>query len=311
MKFPVRAALLFLASLLAGFAAFGFSPDPSGQGRGMQPDLIVSQIAFDRVSQETDASGKKYWIFNVIVHVKNQGTAGAGASQLQLERNNGAGGSFQPACATCLIDLPALPAGRETTLPPRQFNNANGAPSVFRATADSGHAVPESNESNNALTAEFKAPMAIVDKVPDIPRDKFPLLKPDLTVVSVDFANITTSVSGGVTTYTFNVVATIKNLGPGGCPSFDVLFQRAPVTDPHGSVPAGPNPFQVLPALSANAQVTASITGQTWKSGTPQRIYFVALDANNKIAEADEGNNNGQKTTPWTAPAPNPLRPAG
>jgi hypothetical protein len=37
----------------------------------------------------------------------------------------------------------------------------------------------------------------------------------------------------------------------------------------------------------------------------------VATDPNNKIAEVDNWNNNGQKTTPWMAPAPNTPRPAG
>jgi hypothetical protein len=179
-------------------------------------------------------------------------------------------------------------------------------PSGFRATADSGHAVSETNELNNARTGEFKAPAgAIVDRIPDITRDKLPVLKPDLALLSIDFVNVKTNVAGGVTTTTFDVVATIKNLGPGGAPSYGVLFQRAPVTDPKGSVPAG-NAFQVLPALAANAQATATIA-QTWTSGTPQRIYFINVDWDGKIAEVSEGNNNGQKTTPWTAPAPGPM----
>ncbi len=288
-------ALSRLTLFACGFAGFTLLSPGYGQDNKIpKPDLVVTQISFDTVRQDTDASGQRFWIFNVTAHVRNQGTAPAGASKLLLERNNGAGGTFQQACATCLIDVPAIPAGGSLTLAPRQFNNADNAPSKFRATIDSLHAVAEANESNNALTAEFQAPI--------IAGGKTPALKPDLTV-TLDFQNAKSTVSGGVTTWTFDVVATVKNLGPGASPSFEMVFQRAPVTDPKGSVPVA-NGFQVISGLAANAQTVVSVKGQTWTSGTPQRIYFVDVDYNNKIDEVQENNNHAQKTTPWNAPAP-------
>jgi len=280
--------LVLVACSFAGFTLL--SPAGYGQDNKIpKPDLVVTQLAFEKVRQGTDASGHTYWIFNVIVSVKNQGGGAAAASKLLLERNNGAGGAYQQACATCLIDVAAIPAGGSVTLPPRQFNNADNAPSTFRATIDSQHTVAEANESNNSLTAEFKSPV-------------LPALKPDLTV-TLDFQNFTSSVSGGTTTWTFDVVATVKNLGPGSSPACDMVFQRAPITDPHGSVFIN-NGFRTVPALAPNAQVVISATGQTWVSGKPRWIYSVDVDYNGKVDETNETNNHAEKTTPWNAPAP-------
>ncbi|HNX97880.1 MAG TPA: hypothetical protein PKK12_09385, partial [Candidatus Aminicenantes bacterium] len=63
-------------------------------------------------------------------------------------------GAFQT-CPTCVIDIPVLAAGQEVAAAPRQFNNANGAPSKFRATADCTGLVAESNEGNNRLERTF------------------------------------------------------------------------------------------------------------------------------------------------------------
>lgn len=297
--------------VLAAFGLTGFGFTAPGAGRGPMPDLVVGQISFETVHQETDISGQKYWIFNVIVQVKNQGAAAAGASKLLLERNSGPGGAFQQACATCLIDVAAVPAGGAVTLPPRQFNNAGGAASVFRATIDSQHAVAESNEGNNILTAEFKtASVELNTKVPKIPNDKFPALKSDLTV-TLDFQNITSNVSGGTTTWTFDVVATVKNLGPGSSPACEMVFQRAPISDPKGSVFISGG-FRPVPALAPNAQTVVSVTGLTWIGGTVKRIYFADVDYSNMVDEIEEHNNHAERTTPWNAPAPvaKPERPA-
>ena len=307
---PIRLfrSIFFAAGVLACLA---FISPAAGRGQTPRPDLVVTQLAFEKISQGTDASGHSYWIFNVIVSVKNQGAGAAAASKLLLERNNGTGGAYQLACPTCLIDVAAIPAGGSLTLPPRQFNNADNAPSMFRATIDSQHAVAEANESNNALTAVFQASAIELDsKILKTPGGKIPMLKPDLTVVGMDFVNVKTSVAGGITTYTFDVVATIKNLGPGAAPDYGVVFQQAPVNDPKGSVPA-PNGFQLCPPLPANGTATARIWGLTWTSGTPRRIYSIDVDYQGKIDEVKEDNNHSEKTTPWNAPMPSgaPIRP--
>lgn len=119
------------------------------------PDLIISSIVFKKVKQLYDANKRPYWIFNVIITVKNQGNANAGPFKVLLERNVGPGGSFTQACQTCVIGVGGLTAGQSLNLPPRQFNNANNANSTFRATADISHTVPESSETNNRKTASF------------------------------------------------------------------------------------------------------------------------------------------------------------
>lgn len=125
-----------------------------GQG-GRQADLVVPSVKFHKVESRTDARGGQYWIFNVIISVKNQGGAAAGPFKVLLERNVGPGGSYTLACQTCVIDVPGLAAGATTTLPPRQFNNANNMNSIFRATADSAGVVAESNEGNNMNAETF------------------------------------------------------------------------------------------------------------------------------------------------------------
>jgi hypothetical protein len=120
------------------------------------PDLTVPSVEFKKVTERTDSSGKPYWIFNVIITVRNQGNSAAGPFKVLLERNVGAGGTYTLACQTCLLAVAGLAPGQSITLPPRQFNNANNMNSIFRATADSTHTVTETNEANNMNAVTFK-----------------------------------------------------------------------------------------------------------------------------------------------------------
>jgi hypothetical protein len=126
-----------------------------GSDTKRMPDLIISSIVFKKVTQRYDAKKQPYWIFNVIITVKNQGNANAGPFKVLLERNVGPGGSFTQACQTCVIGVQGLGAGQYITLPPRQFNNANNMNSKFRATADISNTVTESSETNNRKIASF------------------------------------------------------------------------------------------------------------------------------------------------------------
>lgn len=120
-----------------------------------KPDLVISALNFKKVKSGIDSSGKTYWIFNVIITVKNQGAGAAGPFKVLLERKIGPGGTFIQGCATCILDVAGLGAGAALVLPPRQFNNANGMNSTFKATADSTNLVPETNEANNSLIGVF------------------------------------------------------------------------------------------------------------------------------------------------------------
>lgn len=125
------------------------------EGVSGKPDLTIPSVKFEKVKSLVDSQGQPYWIFNVIITVKNQGTGAAGPFKLLLERNIGPGGTYTIACMTCEIDVSGLTAGQTLTLPPRQFNNANKMNSLFRATADSKNTIVESNEANNMNAEGF------------------------------------------------------------------------------------------------------------------------------------------------------------
>lgn len=129
-----------------------------GGGGNKLPDLVVPLVKFKKVKKGTDSQGNPYYIFNVIITVKNRGAANAGPFKVLLERNSGPGGHYQKACITCIIPVAGgLAAGASITLPPRQFNNANATgPTIFRATADHGNHVTESNERNNMNAVTFR-----------------------------------------------------------------------------------------------------------------------------------------------------------
>lgn len=78
---------------------------------------------------------------NLIVTVKNQGTADAGASTLKVE--------FLPG-GTCILPVPPIPAGGSVDVGSCSFPAACFDPDCnFRITVDSNNDVSESNEGNN------------------------------------------------------------------------------------------------------------------------------------------------------------------
>ena len=146
------------------------------------PDLVITGIDFQKVQSGTDSQGKTYWIFNITAKIKNQGNGNAGAFKVFLERNNGAGGTYQNACQTSTIDVPnGLAAGQEMKTDPRQFNNANGMASKFKFKADSAGQVGESNEGNNSREEGFTTMEIAEGPGGAIPGGEgIPILKPDL-----------------------------------------------------------------------------------------------------------------------------------
>jgi hypothetical protein len=249
---------LFVIGLVVAIAATAGQAQRGGQS-GVKPDLIVSNIDFQKVQSGTDSGGKTYWIFNVIIKIKNQGNASAGAFKVLLERNNGSGGAYQTPSPACIIDVPGLGAGLETALQPRQFNNANGMPSKFRATVDSAGQIAESNEGNNTREEAF-----VALTVGDVGGGTPALVKPDLTVLSFDFQNVTQSTVGGKTIITFTVAATVKNLGPGPSAACHLDFMRA--SDPMVCIMFQQKP---VPALAANGQAVILSDPVTHELGTP------------------------------------------
>ena len=266
--------LIVAAALLSGAAQRGGQP-------GGKPDLIVSNIDFHKVQSGTDSGGKTYWIFNVIIKLKNQGNASAGAFKVLLERNNGAGGAFQTACQTCVLDVPGLGAGQETTLEPRQFNDANQAPSRFRATADSAGQISETNEGNNSREEAFIS-MSITVAGGGVAH----VIKPDLTPVFLDFDIVSQTSVNGKMMMSYRIATVVKNLGPGSSPACLLLFQRG--SDPHACVLWNQQP---VPALAAGAQAVVLSSLETIEMGTPGKWYDVYVDINHEVSEANEDNN--------------------
>jgi len=280
----VRVVIVFFGTVLL----IGGAPDL--QQPLYRPDLIVSNIDFQKVQSGTDSEGKTYWIFNVIIKVKNQGNGNAGAFKVLLERNNGAGGAYQ-ACPTCTIDVPGLGAGKETALPPRQYNNANGMASKFRATADSAGQIGETNEGNNSREeAFFQINMA--DAGPAIPS----LIKCDLTVVSWDFKDVTSAVVSGKTVISFKIQATVKNLGPGPSPTAPLRYQKCDNTKI-----CLYDYYADIPPLASGAQTVVVTDTVTYEVGNPMNYCTVNIDPNHTISETNQFNNSsGWKKIPGT-----------
>jgi hypothetical protein len=155
----------FVALSIVGILVFSAVSLLAQRGAADLPDLIVSKIEFKKIVSGIDSGGHTYWIFHVIITIKNQGKGDAGPFDVLLERNNGAGKTFQTACPTCTLHVLRIIAGGEKTLDPRVFNNADNAPSSFRATVDSGHSVNEGNETNNQKTETF-IPLALPTAAP-------------------------------------------------------------------------------------------------------------------------------------------------
>ncbi len=162
MMAKTPAACLLSCVLLAGTAIAaapgmqspGFSrqqpPKISGAEAQALPDLRVASIKFEKLSQQSNA-----WLFKVHITVKNHGGNTNEFFQVLLQRNNGAGGSFQKACANCEFSVFGLNGGQVKQTPALQFNNSSNPNPVFRAIVDSKNTVSESNENNNTATATF------------------------------------------------------------------------------------------------------------------------------------------------------------
>jgi hypothetical protein len=251
------------------------------RGPGDLPDLVVGKVDFQKVKSGTDAGGHTYWIFNVIITMKNQGKGNAGAFSVLLERNNGAGGTYQKACLTCLIAVTGLAAGQELTLEPRQFNNADNAPSTFRATADSGKAVNESNELNNMRAETFIA-ISPGDTGP------YELAKPDLYVPTFEFQAVSTYSQGGKTYVRFDLMAVVKNQGKAKSGACTLAFERA--ADPKGyyTLAGFESP---VPELQPGAQTTVVQTNFVYEVSGLQKYFRANIDPHDVVKESNETNN--------------------
>ena len=297
-KALVRTALAVFAVVLS----FGGAQIPRQQAQKqpfVRPDLIVTGIDFVKSHSGTDSGGKTYWVFDVTARIKNQGNGNAGAFKVLLERNNGAGGSWQTACPNCTIDMSGLDGGHEITTPVRTFNNGNGMPSKFRFTADSAGQVGESNEGNNSREETFIS--AAIGSAGDIGGVTSPILKPDLIPLSLEFQVVSVSVVNGKTIRTFKVAVKVKNQGPVASPACELLFERG--LDWHVILLFVAR--KPIPALAPNAEAIVLSDNITHEVGTPGYYYSCRVDDPPVVNESDESNNslNKQQLYPPNEPA--------
>jgi CARDB len=274
-----------ILAVLTAAISVGWSQNPRQQAPKpalVRPDLIVTGIDIVKSHSGTDSGGKTYWVFDVTARIKNQGRGNAGGFKVLLERNNGAGGSWQAACPNCMIDMSGLDAGHEMTTPVKTFNNANGAPSRFRFTADSAGQVSESDESNNSREESFVA-LAIGEAVEGGMSQS---VKPDLVAISVEYQQIEQYEAMGKHFIKFKAEARIKNAGSGASPSFEVLFRK-------GQSPYINEPLQsaTVHPLAPNAEVVLSTDALTYEIGTPRVFVVFLIDPMNRVTEANKANN--------------------
>jgi hypothetical protein len=169
------------------------------------------------------------------------------------------------------------------TTAPRQFNNANGAPSKFRFTADSGKQVGESNEGNNSREEAFVS--LSVGEIPGgaIPGGgTIPVLKCDLAILRVEFRDISTSVVNGKTFITLKVAATVRNNGPGPSGACKIEFENDPVKPIVG-------PMSPVPALGPGSQTLILSSPITFESG-PTRYFQAVLQDLHDIQQTNTDN---------------------
>lgn len=272
----------FVVISIVGILVFAAASLLAQRGSVDLPDLIVSKIDFQKVESGKDSDGHTYWIFNVLITIKNQGKGDAGPFDVLLERNDGAGKAFQKACASCTLHVVRIIANGEKTLEPLQFNNANDAPSSFRVTADSGKSVNEGNEQNNQKTETF------ISLTPgDVGLTPQQLMLPDLVVLDLAFKNVTTYASNGNSYVRFDLAATVKNQGKGKAPACMVTFLKSS----DAAVAGTPITDSPVPALAAGAQAVVVQPGITYKVGNPDLFYRAHVDYMNMVKETDDTNN--------------------
>jgi len=135
---------------------------------------------------------------------------------------------------------------------------------TIKAVADSGNAVAESDETNNAKTVAF---------TPSVP---------DLIIQSITWSPTDPSVGD---TVLFTV--TIKNQGSGKAGYFSVAY----------FIDGSSRGYQDVPWIDAGAAVTKTFT---WTARAGSHEIKAIADSNNVVTESDENNN--EKTANFPAP---------
>ncbi|MBN1417329.1 MAG: hypothetical protein JXP34_01055 [Planctomycetes bacterium] len=209
-----------------------------------RPDLVVSSLTYEP-DQPTTLDR-----IVIVVDVRNEGDAEAEASTLSIR----VGAEATPGT----YSIPRLARG-DTSRKEREIVLPSGGDYVVTAAADSGGAITEWREDNNARTVQIR-----VRKV-----------EPDLIVSGITF-----SPPDPTTVDTIRIEAHVKNIG------------EAPASDTTACIRVGGEASP--PALSVGSlQVGASraISRDVVLSIAQLYTITVTADCGEDIAEEDEGNN--------------------
>jgi subtilase family serine protease len=115
-----------------------------------KPDLIVTFAFKQMTRKDPNADGHYIYSAEIEFTVSNQGSGGAGACKILLERDSGSG--FAQSGPE--ISVPAVNAGQSITVMSGPYQHTGAAP-TYRATVDSHNAVGETKEDNNTFTKKF------------------------------------------------------------------------------------------------------------------------------------------------------------
>ncbi|MER5204748.1 CARDB domain-containing protein [Streptomyces sp. NPDC002825] len=210
------------------------------------PDLVVTDLTWTPAApSETDA-------VTVQATVRNSGTAGAPASELNISVEGTVAGTAQvaslPAGASAIV---AVPVGRRPV----------GAYTVS-AAVDPANAVPELDDTNNSRTSAAKL---TVGQSPG----------PDLMVTGITTAPSAPAVGAPVS---FTVA--VHNRGTAAVPAGTVTRLAVGTTTLNGTTGA----------VAAGQTVTVVISG-TWTATSGGATLTAAADATGTLTETDENNN--------------------
>ncbi len=209
------------------------------------PDLVVEDLSWEPSDPEI---GKP---LNFILRVKNQGLEDSPESTARYYINGTAGGD---------ISIPSLSAGSDTNAGFSLTPDKDGVMEL-RVLVDSGHTVPESDETNNEITKEVNVETAS-------------FVAPDLLIDSLTWTPEKPEPNESVT---FTV--TVKNTGTAGSEENVLEYEIGGTNE--GNL--------TIPALSEGETSRGTFS---WVAGDEGEIEVRAVvDTENTVPESTETNN--------------------
>lgn len=231
-----------------------------------QPDLIISKINFSP-GKPTTSDEITFWVF-----VKNAGNAKARPSILSFR----VGGESTPQ----RVKVPALPPGKEFRHQ-RKVKLTVAQNYQVTARADAANKVKESNEGNNTTIKRFKVTQAQTAKLPDVGMSGFLKIGKQKREVQWNQTIVLTPADATL----------ISN----GKPAFDLYY----TCREYDGVASGTFKNRIYfngklvssqTSISLSALQIRPIHTQAYLGPQDGKLQ-IKIDADNDVAESDEGNN--------------------